>query len=99
MDIPREFKDVCAQFHEGIHLHCDSIEDMVRIALRLVDRRQGEVAMAFLDELLSGRYDADQLQDVWHSTSADIYFPKAEELLAVLTTMQRLLLVKVGAER
>ena len=55
--------------------------------------------MAFLDELLSGRYDADQLQDVWHSTSADIYFPKAEELLAVLTTMQRLLLVKVGAER
>lgn len=96
MNTPDEFRNICGQFHADIHLHCHSIEDMVRFSLNLVDQEQARVAHAFLEQLLSGRHGQDEIQDVWYSTPADIYFPKPEELMAVLTTMRTMLAAKLG---
>ena len=96
MKTPDEFSDICGQFHADIHLHCQSIDEMVRFSLNLVDQERARVAHAFLDALLSGRYSEDELQEIWQQTPADIYFPKPEELVAVLTTMRTMLAEKLG---
>jgi hypothetical protein len=84
MQIPREFKQLCRGFHQDLDLVVNSMDDIAREALLFIERQDVPVVKGFLDELLSGRLDAQELQEIWHSSPADIYFPNAEDLLMVL---------------
>lgn len=53
-------------------LHYPTLEAQIEMVLAERSRRQLEIAKAFLDELLSGKYDAEQLNVIWSRTSADI---------------------------
>lgn len=70
--IPVEFDEICRCFYQGIMLHYPTFEAQIEMVLEERSRPHLEIAKAFLDELLSGRYDAEQLNVIWSRTSADI---------------------------
>jgi hypothetical protein len=93
MLIPTEFKDVCARFHQDVHLTHKSPEGLVDFAVRGTKGEQAAIVKAFLDELLSGKYDEEQIQKIWFETPADMYFPKRADLISVLQLMRERLAV------
>jgi hypothetical protein len=64
---------------------------MVEFSLREVGGAKAATVKSFLDELLGGRYDEEEIQQAWFDTPADVYFPKREELISVLKIMQSML--------
>jgi hypothetical protein len=91
MLIPDDFNKICRNFHQDVHLEFSSPEEMIRSAADELDGKQSNAVKSFLDELLSGRYDDDELQKMWFNTAADIYFPEPGELRAFLKRMRELL--------
>jgi hypothetical protein len=73
--VPNEFEKLCQWFHQDWHLTNPSPEHMVRSALATLSEKERIVVRSFLDELLSGRHDVEELQRIWWETPADIYFP------------------------
>jgi hypothetical protein len=90
MAVPDGFKNVCREFHQDWNLEYQSIEDAVASALDTLSEKDVAVVKSFLDELLSGRYDTDELQRIWWETPADIYFPE-EGIFRFLRLMRDLI--------
>ena len=73
------------EFSRRSHVHrFASMEEMIRHALLGSSERQRKAVASFLDELLSSRHDADELQRIWWYTSADIFFPEEQQLITFL---------------
>lgn len=70
--IPEEFNEICDSFYQGIMLHYPTFEAQLEMVLAERSRRHLEIAKAFLDELLSGKYDSEQLNVIWSMTSANV---------------------------
>jgi hypothetical protein len=83
-----EFTKLTRGFHQDMLRNFSSIDEMVSEALLCIEPEDVAGARAYLDELLSGRYDAAQLQDIWRASRADIYFHDDAMLLAVLRRLR-----------
>jgi hypothetical protein len=86
--IPEEFKKACRNLGQDLAYEKPTQELMAQIALMGIERHERPVIKAFLDDLLSGRYDTDQLKELWWSTPADVYFHEVRDLLAFLKLMR-----------
>ena len=91
MTVPDEFKIVCRRIFQDAADVFPSIEEIIRFALEPLDDKQSQGLKAFLDELLNGRHDAEELQQIWWEGGADLYFPDAQHLLIFLRTMRAML--------
>jgi hypothetical protein len=90
MRVPREVQEVFVNFHQDLaDEHFASLEDMVGQALVAINERQRTVVAEFLDELLSGNRGTDEIQRIWWRTSADIFFPDGEHLIAFLRAVRK----------
>jgi hypothetical protein len=89
MHVPPEVDEVLRNFHQGLmYDRFASVEEMVERALVGTNERQRKAVAAFLDELLSEQRSADELQRIWWQTSADIFFPDEQGLLALLNALR-----------
>ncbi|MFM9849859.1 MAG: hypothetical protein ACKVP3_22220 [Hyphomicrobiaceae bacterium] len=86
LDIPDEFKKVCGNLVQGLEVH--SPQELMQVALLGVEPRERPAIMAFLDELLSGRYTDDELKDIWWSMPADIVFYEGKAVVTFLTMLR-----------
>lgn len=86
--IPDEFKQACRNLGQDLGYEKPSQPLMAQIALIGIEQNERLVIKAFLDELLSGRYTAEELREFWWSTTADIYFHEGQDLIAFLTLMR-----------
>ncbi|MCC7251028.1 MAG: hypothetical protein IT540_04030, partial [Hyphomicrobium sp.] len=43
----------------------------------------------FLDQLLGGDYTAEELEELWNSSGADIFIPDSNNLIALFTAMRQ----------
>lgn len=86
--IPDEFKKACRNLGQDLSYEKPTQALMAQIALIGIEQKERLIIKAFLDELLSGRYTADQLKEVWWSTPADIYFHEGQDLITFLTLMR-----------
>lgn len=91
MTVPDEFKIACRRIFQDAFEVFPSIEEIIRFALAPLDDKQSQGLKAFLDELLSGRHDGEELQRIWWEGDADLYFPDAEHLMMFLRTMRDML--------
>lgn len=89
MHVPPNVNEVFAKFHAGLmYDQFASVEEMIKHALAGTSERQRRAAAAFLVELLRVPREADELQDIWGKTSADIFFPDEQHLISFLKTMR-----------
>lgn len=88
LPIPTEFKKACRNLVQGLSDERPPLEHLVEIALIGIERHERPAIKSFLDELLSGRYSAEQLKEFWWSTPADIYFHNARDLFEFLALMR-----------
>src|SRR6266498_2159577 len=70
--MPEEFRNMCMMFHQDILLNFTSWEDVIASAIATLDRAQMIVVKNYLDELVSGKYNKDELTALWNSTPAAI---------------------------
>lgn len=84
MTMPDGFKRFCRGFHQGIDDYASTIDGMVEIAMLFIEPSDVPEVKAYLDELLSDRYDGKQLLEIWNRSPADIYFRDDVELRLVL---------------
>ena len=85
MIIPTEFKKACRNLGQNIGYEQASLGTVVEYAMSGLDRHDAAVIVSFIDdELLSGRYSDEVLQDVWNSTPASIYFHEGSKLRSFL---------------
>jgi hypothetical protein len=69
MDVPVEFKYLKSCFWDGSHLEAENERDWVSRALKMSTPQEQKVIKKFLDELLAGNPNAEELQFVWRSGS------------------------------
>lgn len=73
MQIPDEFYDFCLYLHQDSeHVYGPEPQDWIKGALRHIDRKCHPALRAYVDELLNGNYTGKELQDIWHSTDAEM---------------------------
>jgi len=88
LPIPEEFKKACRNLGQDLGYEKPTQELMAQIALIGIEHHERPAIKAFLDELLSGRYSAEQIEEFWWSTPADIYFHEPEHLLTFLRLLR-----------
>lgn len=91
MLIPDEFKRACRNLGPYLDDFVSSLDDMVHVALNGIDVKDAAVIRSFLDEILSGRYDADQLKDMWWSTPATAVFYNGKDVATFLARMREVI--------
>jgi hypothetical protein len=85
---PDEFKKACRNLGQDLGYEKPPLALMAQVALIGIERPERAVIKAFLDELLSGTYTAEQLKEFWWSTPADIYFHEGQDLITFLTMLR-----------
>lgn len=63
-------------------------EEWIAFAKRHIDEEERGVVKRFVQELLTGQYDLDELQRIWFSTDAEIAFPEEERLRQFLALIR-----------
>ena len=81
---PREFAKACRNIGPDIDELASSLDEMVAVFLNGVDREQGAVIKAYVDELLGSGPTSDELKDFWWSTPATVVFHDGADVLALL---------------
>jgi hypothetical protein len=84
MEIPKEFTELCRGFHQGMEYSVSSLDEMIIHVLWQLEETDLPGAQVFLSQLLSGQLSDGELQQLWRSTPADIYFPDTLELKKIL---------------
>jgi hypothetical protein len=74
INIPDAFDDICGLFYQGISFYIPTIEGQIDWVLEGQSRENLEISKNFLDELLSRKFDKDQLTDIWNSTKTSVTF-------------------------
>lgn len=83
-----EFKHICRLFHQDFPIDVTEDIEMIREAVRALEPDRRRALRSYLDDLLSGRYTDDELQDIWFASPADVYFPEPGELQKVLRLLR-----------
>lgn len=68
--IPDEFRFLCRSFYDGVGEVYSSTQEMVDDAVATLTPEQKLVVKDYLDELMSGKYDEQQLWDIWEQAGA-----------------------------
>jgi hypothetical protein len=84
MLIPEEFKYFAQWFYQGSADEFATQQDWVSSAVRRLDAPKRVVLKQFLDELLNGNHDENELELVWASTSADYYVHDMRGFLSMI---------------
>jgi hypothetical protein len=75
MKIPEEFYEFCLYLHQdSFDVYGREPEDLAAGPLRHMSKEQKLTLRAFLDQLLTGNYPDDQLQEIYRGTDAEIGF-------------------------
>jgi hypothetical protein len=75
MQIPEAFYDFCLYLHQdSFEVYGREPEDIAAGALRHMSKEQKLALRAFLNQLLTGTYSDDELQEIYRGTDADISF-------------------------
>lgn len=70
--IPEEFNAFMMRFYQGATWDFSSEEELIDWALELLGDNERPIAKANLDELLSGKYNEEDLRAMWRSSKADL---------------------------
>ena len=75
MQIPDEFFDFCLYLHQdSFYVYGTEPEDIAAGAINHMSKAQKQTLAAFLDELLTGNYSDDQLQEIYRRGDPEISF-------------------------
>lgn len=72
MEIPKAFKSICRYFFRGVEEGYNSGEEILQAALSGLTAEERAVVKQYLDEILDGRYDDDELERIWHAAGAEL---------------------------
>lgn len=91
MEIPEAFKRVCDKFGPDLEEIVSSLDDLVQLSLIGIDEADAKEIKPYLDVLLSGRYDHDQLKDIFWSMPGTTKFRNGRDVVTFLTRMREVL--------
>ncbi len=73
MAIPDVFYDFCLYLHQdSMEVYGPDVQDVIDGALQHIPVEQRLLLRNYLSELLSGQYSDNQLQEIFHSTDAEL---------------------------
>lgn len=72
MQIPEAFLKLTTYFHQDVDLIYPTGEGLIEDALAALTVVERNAVKRYLIDLVSGRYDENQLRVIWRSTKADI---------------------------
>jgi hypothetical protein len=99
MKTPNEFLEVCRNLHQDLHLHTQSLDEIVQFSTSLMSDAERLVVVAYLKEILSDRYSDEDIKRIWFETPADVYFTEPRQLRGLLEKMHDHLALAVGGTR
>jgi hypothetical protein len=79
MPMPEEFAKLCVWFHQDMFTHFETAEQAIEHALGHLSVAQRDVVSAYLDQLLSGKYNEEELQRVWRASGAGVSITTGRE--------------------
>lgn len=88
MAIPEEFLKLTRGFHQGIDQVATSIDEVVDIAISLVEPSDMPVIKKYLDELFAAPPETRSLQKIWSATRSEIYFETEADLVKVFELLR-----------
>jgi hypothetical protein len=91
MLVPVEFQKLCCFFDQDMMLIHRSLEAAIAYALDALNADERVVVRDFLDELLSGHHNDEEIDQVWQESRAQIGFTNARELIIVLGLIREMI--------
>jgi len=91
MQPPQAFKNACRNLGPDLEEFVSSLDDLVRHSLIGIDEAGAKEIKPYLDELLSGQYDDDQLKDIFWSLPGSTKFHEGRDVVTFLTRMREIL--------
>lgn len=93
MQVPEEFEELCGYIGGFSHIEEYSPRQWIASAVKQFgytypDKQHASTLMKFLNELVDGKHDDAELQQVWNGTSAGFVFRDAVELRVFLTMIR-----------
>jgi len=81
MQTPEEFVKLCGWFHQDCLWGHETGEQVIEEALTSANLsvEQRNVVRAFIDELVSGKYDDEELHRIWRKSGARISITSGRE--------------------
>lgn len=70
MTIPDAFLKIASLFHQDTHLLYKRLDDAIQARITEMTREEHLIAKNYLDELLSGKFNDEQLIAIWEKTPA-----------------------------
>lgn len=68
MVIPEAFNEIASLFHQDTHKEYKTLESAAAASVSEMTREELQTAKSFLHELLSGKYNDEQLEAIWERT-------------------------------
>jgi len=91
VQIPVQFQNIFAFFGQHMTYSYTKIEDMAHDAIISRNLKGNEEVKAYFDDLTSGKYTAEQLQNLWRSSRSEIYFSNGDQVLTFLKLMRSMM--------
>lgn len=91
MEATESVKNLFRGFHQEMFEYAQTPEAIAEEALGFLGPEDAPVVVAYLDDLLSGRYSDDEIQAIWHKMPADVYFTEGGGARKVLNVVRELL--------
>jgi len=91
MEATESVKNLFRGFHQDMFEYAQTPEAIAQEALGFLTLDDIPPVVAYLDDLLSGRYSDEEIQAIWHRMPADIYFTDARGAVKVLSLVRDLL--------
>lgn len=89
--IPAVLKKLGRGFGQDSFLDVESIEELALVGVCEVEPADALALGQVLDDLLSGTYSPEEVQEIWHATPADVYFHDPEDTMKVLRAVREVL--------
>jgi hypothetical protein len=86
--VPNAFKKLCGYLHQDIGEDGSTPDEWIAFAQRHLSDQERATVHLFLKGLLDRPVGDRDLQDIWFSSGAEIYFPDASYLRGVLALMR-----------
>jgi len=86
--VPLEFKEMCTRFQLASLSYHGSPEAMIASVLKRSGDQRKKVIKEFLSDLLSGKYDNEEISAIWNSAGSDFLFQSHEDLFLFLGMIQ-----------
>jgi hypothetical protein len=81
MQIPEEFVTLCRWFHQDCDYGHETAEEMIEGALcsANLSLAQRNVVRVYIDELVSGKYNDEELHRIWRKSGAGVSITRGLE--------------------